>query len=762
MLAFFRKYQKYFYTLITVIIVISFSFFGTYGATQDDGYQDVVVFTAVDGSAVKRSELERMALFLGTDARDMQNFGGVWGPNFFNDGVIEKDILKTGIGAILLQQYAKDLRPDFESRKGRESRFEPYRHPGNPAISAVEIWNRFNPEMARQFEQVKAASNPLSQDALDARIELYLAERSYSGNDLKQSLMYIEQMNSEYMRPDPNLPYTDLSMFGYHTVEDWFGQRFIRLVSQFIINSAKIAEARGYEVSQDEVLADLIQNAQISYVQNSRYGRLGVTDATQYFKEQLRRMRMDQRQAINTWRQVMLFRRMFQDVGNSAVTDAFTYEQFLDYAGETVVGEEFSLPEGLELNSFRDLQQFQAYLREVAPKSDDPLALPREFLSMDEVSDELIQQNYLVELGEVSKTELQTRVGIRQMWNWQVREENWNSLQKQFPELADAEAGTEEERRIAVDSLDDITRSRLDAYSRKRIVEENPEWAREALERGTKQRKNLSVRRKGGVNPLSGVDDRIAFIDFLNDPEAEKPRVYTPDDQVYYLITVIEKAERPTILTFSEAKEQGVLSEILDRQLQAYYERIREASPKTFQAPDGGWQELHYVKDEVAKRYFSKVLDAIAAETGIQTPDAASTYRFLPYMRTVQMRIKADPSLRDEYVRSEGETERPARLGDQWKLEAVPFTLDRSSNQREALTAEPGTWTEPKALPNGAIAFKFIKGRETLENGAALTKGVKGIHRQLSDGSQQLYTLSVLDIIRDKGAISLSSAQAND
>ncbi len=35
MLAFFRKYQRYFFLVITIVIVISFSFFGTYSTLMN-------------------------------------------------------------------------------------------------------------------------------------------------------------------------------------------------------------------------------------------------------------------------------------------------------------------------------------------------------------------------------------------------------------------------------------------------------------------------------------------------------------------------------------------------------------------------------------------------------------------------------------------------------------------------------------------------------------------------------------------------------
>ena len=72
--------------------------------------------------------------------------------------------------------------------------------------------------------------------------------------------MRYQEKQYNWLTPNPNLNQTDLSLFGYHTAEDWFGTHFTRLLSEFIINAAILAETQGYEVSKAEALADLVRN----------------------------------------------------------------------------------------------------------------------------------------------------------------------------------------------------------------------------------------------------------------------------------------------------------------------------------------------------------------------------------------------------------------------------------------------------------------------------------------------------------------------
>jgi hypothetical protein len=52
-----------------------------------------------------RSDVDEMALFLATDSEDKMLYGGVWGLNFLNDGVVRKDFLETGLAQELALAY---------------------------------------------------------------------------------------------------------------------------------------------------------------------------------------------------------------------------------------------------------------------------------------------------------------------------------------------------------------------------------------------------------------------------------------------------------------------------------------------------------------------------------------------------------------------------------------------------------------------------------------------------------------------------------
>src|SRR5579871_6574614 len=101
MLQFFRTYQRFFFIIVTVVIVISFSFFGTFSSlSQTSALPDRVVVTGVEGSPIMHRDLQALCeliAFSSVDRVDRQHQR----LNLFNDSVIEKELMATGIGMML-------------------------------------------------------------------------------------------------------------------------------------------------------------------------------------------------------------------------------------------------------------------------------------------------------------------------------------------------------------------------------------------------------------------------------------------------------------------------------------------------------------------------------------------------------------------------------------------------------------------------------------------------------------------------------------
>lgn len=803
MLGFLRKHQKYFFFVITVVVIISFSFFGTQDTLVGNSIHEQVAFTALDGTKVKRPELDSMAIFLGTDNDDKRLFGGAWGPNFLNDGVIKRDFLATGLAEILVTSYPEAIARDLQTRLDKEKRFTLYSHPQAKFISTESAWAYFLPNMKNYYDTLRSAQNPVSREAFAARVALFLNERRFPSPMLHQVLNY-QQKQFSWVTPDPNLDHYDLSLFGYHTLDDWFGPRFMRLVSEFIINSSKLAEQKGYQVSKTEALADLQRNSEISYHQNIRSHHLGVANSNEYFNEQLRLLGIDQTRAVKIWQQVMLFRRLFQDVGNAALVDSLMPQKFYSYAKDTVRGDLFHLPSELHFADYRTLQKFELYLYTVAKRAKiekmndkELLAVPATFLSMDEIKKkypEMIQKRYVLRIAETSKAALSSKVGLKEMWNWEVEEANWGRLKKEFPVLGVKQGNTREERFAALDSLDDRTRARVDAFARAAIVDAHPEWLAKALEGAEEKEMDVGIRSKGGASIVAGLDNREELMRLLDaaplvgqsqaltpaNKEADSKLTYfTGNHNNYYRIQVIERKPNEEILTFAEADKDGVLDQLLDKLLESHYQKMREASPAQFRKEDGSLKTLADVRDVVADSYFDKLVKAIqndyVAASGDKsvekmTGDRAASLRFYAYMRDYKTQLEeGTPEVQEQVIEEvlDKDQKAPRSLTNQWKLAKNTYHANRTTENEsvdiaEMMSLPANAWTKIHAPVNGDIYFMQVKGKDSRNDIAAVFEKTNDMHRLLSYDAQRHLMHSVISILKAKNAISLDYLESSE
>lgn len=785
MLAFFRRYQTFFYFIVTFFVIISFSFFGTYSAIPTLQSHDAIVFTAVDGTEITKAEVEDLANFIATDSDDKLVFGGEWGPNFLNDGVIRKDILDTGIANILVAKFGNMVGDELQIRLEKDKRYQPYHHPDAPFLSAENAWAYFAPEINTNLAALKKQSNALSPEAFQARTNLYLAESRFPAPYLRHVISLQNQQYS-WLKPDPNFEYTDFFLFGNKNLQDWYGPKFVRLVAEFIINSAIQAEQMGYSVSKTEALADLLRNSTISFHQNQNSPYLRVTNGTEYFNRQLQQMGMDRSKAARIWQKVMLFRRLYHDIGSSAVVDRFAFDQFNNYAKESVEGTIYTLPKELQLADFKALQKFEVYLHAAAKNYKDTLAVPTEFYEVDKLTakhPELVQKRYVLDIAEVDKKTLQGRVSVKEMWDWQVKDDNWLKLTANFPELGLKNADTAESRHEALESLDAVTKTKLNQYSRSAIVDEHTDWLEDALQKAASVRQEVGLALKNGKTPFAGLKDPKELVALLDSAPIEeaanedkslmaaqaKLSRFSADNTQYYRIQVIEKPKKSEVLTFAEANSSGALDSLLDSALKAHYTKIREQSPDKYKDAKGNWKPLPQVREEIALSLFAPTIKNIQAEAkaaGVLnkdekelSPDRAASLRLLPHVLKIQQ--KARNGQIETYVRQEESKNSPMPLADQWKLESKPLKENRSSknpsiNLVEALELEPGSWSKVSDPANGAISFYRLVNKSTDVDEAATRTKIDLAHMMLAKEAERQLAQKLIDVISDKGAISLS------
>lgn len=762
MMIFLRKHQRIFFIFITFIIVISFCFFGTFSAMMsDDKIPDKIVAKAVDGSNIMQRQLEAMSRLLSSGHENRGAFEQGKMINLLNDGVIYKDFLMTGMGIMLAERHFDELKPDLEIRFNKAKHYRPYSHPQAPFISAEMIWQYVAPQMSKHLVQLKQKCDALNPEAFALFCSLYVDQASFPPEMLRKFLsMQLGKCN--WAQKDPELEQGNLALFGYLTAEDWFGPKFLEIVSQFIINASILAEQKGYKVSYDEARADMLQNTFIGMQGLVPADQQSYQGAAEICRSQIRNMGLEELTAVNTWRSVMLFRRFFNDVGNAAFLDTVSYQQFAAYAKETVSVDLYQLPEELCFRDFRSFLKLQIYVDAVSKNRGSPLSLTKSFLSADELEKkypQLVQRRFFVEFSEASQEEIAQKISLKETWAWELEERNWSELARAFPALASANAQTRDARYAAIEKVEKTKRLEIDRFARHKIVGSHPEWIDEALTAAVPQKRWVSVRLKGGDLPFVGVFERAELIQQLDKGTALDR--FTEDKEHFYRIKVLNSSPVKEVLTFAESARDDTLNELLDQKLEKGYTDVRGKDPEIFKKEDGTWKSFREVKDQIGSRVYADLLKAISEDfeqaTGKKVNDSLDFYvshRFHRYMRDAKKQLEASPEnpslVRSTSPASEEATAR-APLEMQWLLVKNPTEIKRSS--REAVDKEdlfklsPGTWSSV-AANQGTLSFSRILERPIKD--ADIQEEVAQGHQRLSIDAKRCLMQKVLTQLDNK------------
>ncbi len=93
---------------------------------------------------------------------------------------------------------------------------------------------------------------------------------------------------------------------------------------------------------------------------------------------------------------------------------------------------------------------------------------------------------------KLTKKNLQAKISVKDTLSWELAI-LMGKNKKEFPELALKTAKTTEDRLKAIDTLDNMTRMRLDQFARKEIVDTHPDLLKKALELAASESEEVSI-----------------------------------------------------------------------------------------------------------------------------------------------------------------------------------------------------------------------------------------------------------------------------
>lgn len=568
MLGFLRKNQKCFLLFISIIIITSFLFVGiNQRIPKVEAKKEILLGRAVDGSSIYVKEIEQMVRFCRTDRFDRPSKkNGII--NFLNDGVIRKDIIESGVATLLLENDFDRIRPELQEKLCQFQKFSSYTHPENPSISLENIYARFTPELLETLQKFRM-NTEVSPLVFSEIVSMYRQQQKLQPELIRQFLIYEEKVSK--VRPDPHLINKDLQLFHAYSLDEWFGEKFVELTCQFIHHCALEAKHRGYSISIDETRKELQQKSYEALQSLAGKEKLSIEDFSSYYYQMIHLLGMQEEEVLHIWQKVMLFRRLLQDIVHGVVFEGSGLSDYFTYAKEKISITKYQIPKSLICKNIWDILQLQLYITKTS--LENTLHLPAEPLSIAEIkthTPELIEHAYEISIAEKSMTDLFQHISLQEMWKWQMN--NWKLLQDTFVDIRSCTSEIPGDRLHYLDGLDHALRMRIDEFAKKQILRADPSRIEEILSNSAFDNRVITVPVFGNIAALQGFTKNIELIAFLDEYAENKLPVQKIDfdQEIFYQIQGINKKSE-SVITFARAKEEGILHDLLYKELQSFY-----------------------------------------------------------------------------------------------------------------------------------------------------------------------------------------------
>lgn len=705
MLHLFRKYQKVIFWVVTVVVVASFCFFGTYGTMSGQEHKDREIGKNVLGAPVFAREMVTLRHLLETSALDKDSQEGI--PNLLNPGVIETDFLSTGLACLLARPYFAELKPKLDAKVRKMGRYQPYVHPHSSEIGFEKLVSLFDPALISQYQLLKAHSDQATMQTFALMCQLYTAQLSLpASKQLRQFLQM--QEHQKQLKGDEALARADLSLFGLKTVGEWFGEEFVSLVTGFIFNVAELAQERGYSFGNDEVRAQLLKNIAQGYEQFSQGKAVSQDDVQHYYLAKMRALGVDEQQLLGAWKRVMLFKKFFDEASHAIVTDPLALQQLSSFASESVEIDLYQLPKRLQFSNFLSVCKFQLYLDELSGNrvlENKTIEIPSTLLSLAQLqkrSSEFVEQRATVEYRVLTLEDMVGQISLKETLAWQIKPDNFERLRAQFPSIRTASSDAE---RIAVlNQLPLAQRTTLDQWSQETMAWQDQERTERSLAAQPLKTVSGNLLSADGLVKTFVVGNRDECLSLLQNAslKTEAPndaakalQCYKVEGKRCYQIAVVNKEPQLRLVSFASALSEGILDRHLDAILEKGYPAVRKKHGTRFHTPDGGWKNLADVKEEVATLLFSDLA------MNWQSSMAAVVDRVRERMQ--QGQIDSLSFVKDPVLQSEFSLEKSLTTVTRGTL--LPIVKEELFKQAQAYCSSVQTH------PSGFVGFYVVKGR---------------------------------------------------
>ena len=414
MLGFLKKYQKIFFVFVALLVGTSVMFVGLLPKNLS-GSNDRTLFRTVTGKKIKQSHYDGLKALLTTNNGELLIYGQNLGMNFFPEDVFTQNLVESKLIRLIAEKKKDELKEFWVEQQAREKHYKPYSHPQMSNVSAENVWFKHAPRIPELLKQIQAEENPSK--LFDLRADLFLEENNFSPFALWQFLSE-KQSQYQWIQKDEAMAPFAISLFGYRSLQDWFGEKMMDYVCQFVLQVSSIAKQKGYQASYKEAENSLLKLNDLCFKQLQFLGLKEFSDSTSYFHAKLNRLGMNKMQMISLWREVLTFQNFLNEAAHSALLDDLTLNDFEQYATEQVEICRYQPPEYLKFNSLNDLGKFEVYLTALGkPKGEIGLDFAlKPTQELEKKFPQLVEHSIELEYKEIDVNQAAISVSVQDIW----------------------------------------------------------------------------------------------------------------------------------------------------------------------------------------------------------------------------------------------------------------------------------------------------------------------------------------------------------
>jgi len=597
MLTFLRKYQRYFFFVITIVIVISFSFFGTYSISSELSHKkkDFSIGQAVDGSELSFQEISDFSRFLSSDHTTILPAAANREANLLNDGVIYKDLIRNKFIYKLFVAYKPFIEKELQQKLDRVKSYQFYVHPVANFISAKLCWQRMKPDLIQTVDEMQRVQT-IDEAVFANYLDIYEKQMEVSPEWIKKILV-LQQRQYPTLNFDQQVLYQNFSLFGFTSLDDWLGKNFIDLAAQFIWNMGILAEQKGYKVSEKEAYFSLINNVKEGiekYFQQE--AKKGFEEDV--FHHQLRKLGMEEKRALAIWSKVLAFRKMLKSETQQILVDPLVFDSYNQFAKKEVRVKTYSLPSYMQ---FKDFAHFLSYLMYKRANEED-------IENMKVMYPELLETRVLLGIKKTDIAHAGLSVAEKRLWHWQLEDANWEKIAATFPELSLPKNTQHGERFKFLEELDMQQRDKIDRFSREQIVVSSGELIDTALKSAKETKKEVYLRYNNPSIELDHLKQSSLLGQYVLGKQNDKLDKYSEDQKTFYSINVLEEKEEYQPLFFEKALNDGTLEQVLTRVLKNYFDHLTDSEMSKLHITEKSDAAFAQAKEAIGALYFKESL----------------------------------------------------------------------------------------------------------------------------------------------------------